>query len=311
MKLEEIIKTYLITKIKDTVKIESQRINRRFFEIRKIEDLWDKYKNILEDKESLTIFIGSLNIVTFPGSYNYSGICDCCSKKTEFVSIGRGFKKYCNKQCEKNIKEQINIILFGGKSPMSDKDVREKVKQTNIERYGGNTPMSCELVKEKVKQTNIERYGVENVFQYDAFKEKSNNTRFQRYGYTYTLQNPKNLLKIKEYFTNNGKWYNYDNLDDKVYYNKLIEFNQRKFAKEINNLNNYDKRGFYATDYHLDHMFSKYEGFIQCILPYYIGHICNLTMLEGPKNISKGKNCSLSKDELFERIDNYNKIVIY
>ncbi len=187
MNLKEVIKTFFVTKTDNFSKIEAQRIKRRFFEIRKIEYLWDENREILENPIELSKFIGTLDIISFTGSYNYTGLCEKCNSETSFVSIGRGFKKYCSKECTNESKKEINIL-----------------------KYGGNSPMSCEKVKSKVKETNLEKYGYENVFQVPRFKEKANNSRLERYGYMYTLQNPIHIENMKKYFKETGRWYNYE-----------------------------------------------------------------------------------------------------
>lgn len=310
MKLEEIIETYFLTKIDNTIKVESQRVNRRFFEIRKLEHLWNENKEILEDKVSLSKFIGSMNVITFNGSYSFHGICLECTNDTDFVSLGRGFKNFCSKNCEKKYRRKSNIQKFGGVAPASSDVVKDKMKKTNNEKYGGDTPMCSEEIKIKVKNTNLEKYGVENVFQHEEFKEKSNKTRLERYGFKYTFQDKlkaqKAQIKIKETNKINLRWYNYEKLQDFECYKRLVELNQRKFQNEIEKLENYDKRGFSSKDFHLDHMYSKRQGFEDGILPYYIGYICNLEMLEGPKNMSKGKKCSQTAEDLFKKIEELN-----
>ena len=82
----------------------------RFFEIRKIEYLWDENREILENPIELSKFIGTLDIISFTGSYNYTGLCEKCNSETSFVSIGRGFKKYCSKECTNESKKEINIL---------------------------------------------------------------------------------------------------------------------------------------------------------------------------------------------------------
>lgn len=307
MELEDLIKTYFTTTIGDAVRIESQRINRRFFEIRKIEHLWDKHKDILSNKIELTKFIGTLNIITFKGAYNMTGKCLKCNSDTNFVSIGRGFKNFCSDICLKEYINQNNIIKFGGISSMCCEEVKQKVKITNNLRYGGNAPICSSEIKDKIKNTNKERYGYENVFQVPEFIKKAADTRLARYGYRYTLQNPVKMENMKKLFTEQLRWYNYEGLLDKEYYNRMVKRSENKFKNEISSLENFDKRGMYSTDYHLDHMFSKSEGFEQGILPYYIGHICNLEMIKCSKNLSKSSKCSISSEDLFKRIDEYNK----
>lgn len=56
-----------------------------------------------------------------------------------------------------------------------------------------------------------------------------------------------------------------------------------------------------GNQYHIDHMYSKYYGFKNNIPPYIIGDYCNLQILSKYDNIRKNRNCSITKEELFER----------
>lgn len=87
------------------------------------------------------------------------------------------------------------------------------------------------------------------------------------------------------------------NLDDvDLYYRLVYSYTN---SNDLNMLENFDKRGISGDNvYHLDHKFSIYEGFKQNILPCYIGNINNLEMLLAYENNSKGKNCSITVDEL-------------
>lgn len=69
-------------------------------------------------------------------------------------------------------------------------------------------------------------------------------------------------------------------------------------------LENFDKRG--PKEYHLDHMYSVFEGFKNKIPLEIIGHICNLKMLPYNENTSKGGKCSITLDELKELIRKYD-----
>ena len=53
--------------------------------------------------------------------------------------------------------------------------------------------------------------------------------------------------------------------------------------------------------YHLDHIFSIFEGFYNNIPPYIIGNICNLRMIHYKINIRKHIHSDITKDELFNR----------
>lgn len=60
--------------------------------------------------------------------------------------------------------------------------IQKNIEETNMGRYGGKAPMSSKEIKEKIKATNLERYGAENVGGLPQFQEKSRQTRKDRYG---------------------------------------------------------------------------------------------------------------------------------
>ena len=69
---------------------------------------------------------------------------------------------------------------------------------------------------------------------------------------------------------------------------------------DLKMLENYDKRGKHG--YHLDHMFSIFEGFKQNIDPSIVGHIKNLRMIPYKENLSKFNKCSIALDDLIKMI---------
>jgi len=83
--------------------------------------------------------------------------------------------------------------------------------------------------------------------------------------------------------------------------NRITEYNYRKHAHLINP-NNYPRSR--VTGWHLDHKFSKKQGFIEGIPPEIIGHWTNLQMLTDFCNRSKQSKCSITKDELMTRYTN-------
>lgn len=53
-----------------------------------------------------------------------------------------------------------------------------------------------------------------------------------------------------------------------------------------------------AGDYHVDHMYSIYQGWLDKISPEIIGDIVNLRWLIAKENSAKGANCAMTKEEL-------------
>ena len=77
--------------------------------------------------------------------------------------------------------------------------------------------------------------------------------------------------------------------DFMMYTNKVRSLTEKQ---PVHLLPNFEKRGKYKTDYHLDHKYSISEGFKNNILPGIIADISNLEMLPARDNIKKGAVCS-------------------
>jgi len=88
-----------------------------------------------------------------------------------------------------------------------------------------------------------------------------------------------------------------------LYKRKVDQYTKISYRryKNIINLNNV-RRGKKLN--HLDHKYSKAEGFKNGILPIIIGSYINLEILPFMENCSKQERCSITKEELF---DEYNR----
>jgi hypothetical protein len=67
------------------------------------------------------------------------------------------------------------------------------------------------------------------------------------------------------------------------------------------------KRGRHKGEYHLDHMYSKMQGYLDGINPEIIGNPLNLEWILVEENCSKRMKCSLTLDELMEKINENKK----
>lgn len=76
--------------------------------------------------------------------------------------------------------------------------IQSKIEQTNMSRYGGKTPMSDMSIREKVKATMVETYGVENISQLDSIKEKKKQTTLKNHGVEHSFQSSEIRAKAKE-----------------------------------------------------------------------------------------------------------------
>jgi len=97
-----------------------------------------------------------------------------------------------------------------------------------------------------------------------------------------------------------GDWIPLNQLSDFHRYSRIVWSITNK--QNISSLENYERRGRIFEDkdsYHLDHKFSIKEGFLNCILPIYIGSLKNLEFIPGLENIKKSAKCSIDLDDLF------------
>lgn len=86
---------------------------------------------------------------------------------------------------------------------------------------------------------------------------------------------------------------------------KIYRYYVDRFTKlqPLHLLPNFERRAGYGKSldpYQLDHKFSVTQGFLNNIPPYIIAHISNLEMLPSKENNSKGGNCSITKEALYE-----------
>ena len=193
-------------------------------------------------------------------------ICDYCKNDRTFYGIPKGYSHTCgSKRCAGKYSMSINPkakenLLKHRKNLWS---VEERTIQSNKAKVFNSNIYK----KEKTRKSNQEKYGVDNVFQLKSVK-----------------------TKIKNTMECNGSWLPSESQTDFYNYCKLVMVETRK--QNISDLVNYDKRG--RDTYHLDHKYSKFEGFRDGILPSLIGGLNNLEFIPSKENLSKNKKSSIS-----------------
>jgi len=108
---------------------------------------------------------------------NKENICKKCGNEKGFISITKGYHKYCN-----------NLFCR-----MNDESIKNTIKETKLQKYGNENFVNIE----KAKLTKIEKYGDSNFTNREKFKktwsekpkeeklailDKSRNTKFSKYG---------------------------------------------------------------------------------------------------------------------------------
>jgi len=94
----------------------------------------------------------------------------------------------------------------------------------------------------------------------------------------------------------------FEKYSKKIRYSVRTTFRKYSDLIDPGNLKNTDKE-----NYHIDHIYSIYDGFKNNIDPNIISSYINLKVIKKSENLSKGKRSEMTKEELLER---YSKICI-
>jgi hypothetical protein len=108
--------------------------------------------------------------------------------------------------------------------------------------------------------------------------------------------------KHRETLVRLGKALPLDKLEERDQYCRMVDSITR--CQPIDTLENFDLRA--PKNFHLDHKYSKLEGYKNNVSPEVIGHICNLEMIPYHMNTSKQSKCSITLETLLENIKQYN-----
>lgn len=63
----------------------------------------------------------------------------------------------------------------------------------------------------------------------------------------------------------------------------------------------------YPKEYHIDHIFSISDGYLNNVNPDVVASICNLRVITSQENLKKGKKSEISLSELMEK---YQSLVL-
>jgi hypothetical protein len=159
-------------------------------------------------------------------------------------------------------------------------------KENNEKRKQGNIA----AVKNGRKYRSKETYTVEQ-------KEKAKHTYLKNYG----IDNPSKHISIKQKISDsrilNGATPTHLRSSKRLYYEAVGKFTGESWQ---NNFDQINPTRLNRSEYDLDHIYSKHQGFNDNIPPYIIGHWTNLRMLSKCENSSKGSRCDKTSEQLFE-----------
>lgn len=294
--------------------IETQRLNEKWFTKNKMLEEWNEYYEYFINREKLYKFIIEnkiQNIQETPSTHS-KNTCVYCNNETRFIGLKHGYKKYCSRRCA--TKATLNLQKL--KETMLDKYGVENAFQLESNRIKCNSKDAIDKKKITYAETCLKKYGVKTVLMlpeyrndhlrnYKEIVEKFKATNMAKYGYVCTLNRP----CVQEYIRKNKEasfqWIPLEDYEDfKLYRYWVWKFTNKQNLHRILNYNMRGRSDINENAHHLDHKYSMFQGFKDCILPFIIGSEYNLEMLHYTANISKGIKCSIRKEELFSSFYN-------
>lgn len=181
--------------------------------------------------------------------------------------------------------------------------VLEKGFATNIKKYGGKTPASSSEVLNKMQQTSLKRYGVTNASSLNEVKEKRKTVLNNRYG----VDNPSHISGVKKTISEKqlARWaearqnkkYNNKGLTYKQYQHRVHQYSDTQYNLHKESLDPHNKR---SKHFHLDHIYSVFDAWINDVPVNVVGDISNLRMISDKENYNKNKSSHKSLTELYE-----------
>ena len=171
----------------------------------------------------------------------------------------------------------------------------------NISKKGHNT--YCSQRCSMLDMGNI--LGVENASQLPSVKAKKKATFRARYGVDHYNQTDKSRKNNSE--KNIERWKSFW---DGIPHEGLYQYNEKVGALTDRNYRRYkdilDPQGLRSHQWHLDHIFSKSDGFRYSVDPALVAHPANLRIISGSANSSKNFRSEISLEVLLERIKEWD-----
>jgi len=126
------------------------------------------------------------------------GICsnENCYNETSFLSVEKGYSKYCSKKCVANSIEIKNKkkekIIFLNETNLNRKELIDKKRKDTFQKnYGYNHPSKSPIIQEKKRNTCLEKYGMDHPYKTKEIQDKYKSTCLKKY-------NVDNVSKLKE-----------------------------------------------------------------------------------------------------------------
>ena len=154
------------------------------------------YRELNINRDSLNVWANHLGIRYIKiGRRNYCTIEEYLRIK-EFYSQPNldEIKLKLENEKRKNTCQKV----YGGNSPMSSQQVKNKIRDNWLKKYGVEHPWELKEIRNKSKESLINRYGTDVVAHIPEVKEKKKETCLRKYGTEHAFQSQKIIEKSKK-----------------------------------------------------------------------------------------------------------------
>jgi hypothetical protein len=235
-------------------------------------------------------------------SDNKIPVCLKCGGEVKYRRLRDGYQSYCSSICQNSCSIAKDKWLKSWKNGNSNNEHIVSRNKTILEKYI-NMEEYNKIIQKNRESTIFEKYGVYNTFQISEVKRKRKETLNEKYG-SETYNNPD---KTKRTRIENNTQINDEIINNFLEYKKVVI--NRTISIYRNNIDIINpkklKRG--KKEYHIDHLFSIKQGFLENLPIEIISHPCNLHMIFYMDNLKKQDNCWVTKEELLYNIILYNQ----
>lgn len=287
-----------------------------------------KPKTKLINKNQIIIYYTLCDVdnIYKPGSSNIRIVYKCddenCKNLDKVYSINRN---HLSEKRSKTVNEKIQICrscqTTGNRNPRYGDnrkwdDIFGKEKSNNLKLNlsnkfkGDRNPSKNDDVKKKKNQIIINFKNVQNyVSKYGYFLESING---QNKFADLTLKCPKNhIFKIKWCSLSKNKQCKYcyyesiripiESIEEFTKYSKKVRYLTRStFMRHKKIIDGYELKEIDSKNYHLDHIYSISDGFINKIDPEIISSYHNLRVIRRVDNLEKGRKSDIELDYLIK-----------
>lgn len=215
-------------------------------------------------------------------------VCEITGGKVNWIGFDNGYCKHTNfATSRKNVGEKVRkTVAKEGHWRKDKKKAKKANKKFSEGRKNGEhkkavlTEETIKLRTEKIKETCLERYGVDNYRKTPEMRKFISELIYQR-----NIANGATPRELRD--------------ERRLYYEEVAFYTEKSWCEHFYKINP-DRKHERGPEFHLDHIFSRQQGFIQGIPPEIIGHWTNLRLLPRVENSSKRDRCDKTKEQLFE-----------